>query len=143
MAALGATGLGIVAKFFPGAVPAEGAGKTAQSVAIGATSLLAFGGIASSLMSSNPIGTPKSKKDDDDDEQEGGGMAGLAFQNGGGKGTSLPPLSSFANQVGGRRTKSTGKSSTDDDAKGTTFLGILGMVIVGGLTLSYLRKLDA
>ena len=132
LAALGATGLGIVAKFFPG-ITAEGSGKTTQTAMIGSTAVLGLVGLAGTMMSSNPITVAKKEND-----QEGGATTEHTLQSGGG-GTPLPPLSSFANQMRGGGAKHIG---TQDPTKGTTFLGILGMVIVGGLTLSYLRNLD-
>jgi hypothetical protein len=109
LAVLVATGFGVIVKFFPD-FASSAVGKSTQYGTLGATALLAVGGIGASFMG-------------------GSTAAPHVPQTGGG----LPPLSSFAKKMM--------KSDTNHDS--VTFLGILGMVVVGGLTLAFLRSTNA
>ena len=110
LAVLVATGFGVILTFFPGFATSD-AGKYTQYGTLGATALLAVGGIGASFMSGSTAAVPPPV-------QAGGG---------------LPPLSSFAKKMM--------KSDTNHDS--VTFLGILGMVVVGGITLAFLRSTNA
>lgn len=87
-----------------------GLGPITQYAAIGGGSLLGIGGIAGALMSKPAASAP-----------------GPPIQGGGGR---LPPLSSFAKDL---------TKTVETNSDSIAFLGILGIVVFGGLSLSLTR----
>jgi hypothetical protein len=123
LAALTASGFGVVAKYFPG-FGSEGVGKYTQYAALGGSAALAIGGLAGSVFSKS---TPQTES-----PQTGGGIRASGI-------VTRKTLADVARQMSGSGVSK--RSLPTDTTEGVTFLGILGMVVVGGITLSYLRSL--